>query len=69
MILDTPSLVARMERFKTGAEQALAQAVHETADTPELTARLAAVQIVAVHWAWHRTTPNAWRTGAGRQAV
>ncbi|GAA1093129.1 TetR family transcriptional regulator [Streptomyces javensis] len=50
MILDTPSLVARMERFKAGAEHELAQALRETADTPELTARLAAVQIVAVQW-------------------
>ncbi|WP_393087452.1 TetR/AcrR family transcriptional regulator [Streptomyces sp. LN704] len=50
MILDAPSLVARMERFKTGSERALAQALRETADTSELTARLAAVQIVAVHW-------------------
>ncbi|MEU8876053.1 TetR/AcrR family transcriptional regulator [Streptomyces javensis] len=50
MILDTPSLVARMERFKAGAERELAQALRETADTPELTARLAAVQIVAVQW-------------------
>ncbi|MFJ8630784.1 TetR/AcrR family transcriptional regulator [Streptomyces sp. NPDC093568] len=51
MILDAPSLVARMERFKTTAERALAEALRETADTPELTARLAAVQIVGVHWA------------------
>ncbi|MET8413349.1 helix-turn-helix domain-containing protein [Streptomyces sp. NPDC005195] len=50
MILDAPSLVARMERFKTGSERALAQALRETAGTSELTARLAAVQIVAVHW-------------------
>ncbi|WP_069816716.1 TetR/AcrR family transcriptional regulator [Streptomyces sp. TP-A0874] len=50
MILDAPSLVARMERFKNGAEQALARALRETAETPELTARLAAVQIVAVQW-------------------
>lgn len=51
MILDAPALVARMDRFKTGAERALAEALRETADTPELTARLAAVQMVAVHWA------------------
>jgi AcrR family transcriptional regulator len=51
MILDAPTLVARMDRFKTGAERALARALQETADTPELTARLAAVQIVAVQWA------------------
>lgn len=50
LILDTPALVARMERFKTGAERALAQALRETAGIPGLTARLAAVQIVAVHW-------------------
>ncbi|MFB7113765.1 TetR/AcrR family transcriptional regulator [Streptomyces sp. NPDC056291] len=48
MILDAPSLVARMDQFHTGAERALAQALEETADTPELTARLAATQIVAV---------------------
>ena len=56
MILDAPSLVARMERFKSGAERALAQALQETADTRELTARLAAVQIVAVHWALAQDT-------------
>ncbi|MFJ8752621.1 TetR/AcrR family transcriptional regulator [Streptomyces sp. NPDC102441] len=51
MILDAPTLVARMDRFKTGAERALSQALQETADAPELTARLAGVQIVAVQWA------------------
>ena len=51
MIRDAPTLVARMERFKTGAERALAQALQQTADTAELTARLAAAQIVAVQWA------------------
>ncbi|WP_430541488.1 TetR/AcrR family transcriptional regulator [Streptomyces malaysiensis] len=66
MILDTPSLVARMERFKTGAERALAQALRETADTPELTARLAAVQIVAVHWALAQD--NAGRLAYGESA-
>ncbi|MFC1406474.1 MULTISPECIES: TetR/AcrR family transcriptional regulator [Streptacidiphilus] len=50
MILDAPTLVARMDRFKAAAERALAQALQETADTPELTARLAAVQIVGVRW-------------------
>lgn len=66
MIFDTPSLVARMERFKTGAERALAQALQETADTPELTARLAAVQIVAVHWALAQD--NAERLAYGEPA-
>ncbi|MER5181525.1 helix-turn-helix domain-containing protein [Streptomyces sp. NPDC002896] len=66
MILDAPSLVARMERFKTGAERALTQALHETADIPELTARLAAVQIVAVHWALAQD--NAQRLAYGEPA-
>jgi AcrR family transcriptional regulator len=66
MIFDTPSLVARMERFKTGAERALAEALRETADTPELTARLAAVQIVAVRWSL--TLDNAERLAYGESA-
>ncbi|MER6128005.1 TetR/AcrR family transcriptional regulator [Streptomyces sp. NPDC001795] len=66
MILDAPSLVARMERFKTGAERALAKALQETADTPELTARLAAVQIVGVHWALAQD--NADRLAYGESA-
>jgi AcrR family transcriptional regulator len=51
MILGTPALVARMDRFRTGAERALAEALRETAGAPDLTARLAAAQLVAVHWA------------------
>ncbi|MGR6968896.1 TetR/AcrR family transcriptional regulator [Streptomyces cynarae] len=66
MILDAPSLVARMERFKTGAERALAEALRETARTAELTARLAAVQIVAVHWALAQD--NAERLAYGEPA-
>ncbi|MDT0468531.1 helix-turn-helix domain-containing protein [Streptomyces sp. DSM 41699] len=66
MILDTPSLVARMAGFKAGAEHALAEALQETADTPELTARLAAVQIVAVQWALAQD--NAARLAYGEPA-
>lgn len=66
MILDTPSLVARMEGFKAGAERALADALQETAATPELTARLAAVQIVAVQWALAQD--NAARLAYGEPA-
>lgn len=66
MILDAPSLVARMERFKTGAERALAEALTETADIRELTARLAAVQIVAVHWTLAQD--NAERVARGEPA-
>lgn len=66
MILGTPSLVARMERFKSGAERALAEALRETAGTPELTARLAAVQIVAVQWSL--ALDNAERLAYGEPA-
>jgi AcrR family transcriptional regulator len=66
MILEAPSLVARMERFKTGAERALTQALRETADISDLTARLAAVQIVAVHWALAQD--NAARLASGEPA-
>lgn len=66
LILDTPSLVARMERFKNGAERELATALRETADVPELTARLAAVQIVAVHW--ELAKDNADRLAHGEDA-
>ncbi|WP_326694155.1 TetR/AcrR family transcriptional regulator [Streptomyces sp. NBC_01766] len=48
MILDTPALVARMGRFQAASERALAQALQDTTDTPEITARLAAVQLVSV---------------------
>jgi AcrR family transcriptional regulator len=66
MILDAPSLVARMDRFRRGAERALAQALLETADTPEPTAHLAAVQIVAVQWAL--SDDNAARMASGESA-
>lgn len=66
LILDTPSLVARMDRFKTGAERALAEALRETTDIPELTARLAGVQIVAVQW--ELAKDNAERLARGEAA-
>ncbi|SEG83739.1 transcriptional regulator, TetR family [Actinacidiphila yanglinensis] len=66
MILGTPSLVARMEGFRTGAERALAEALRETAGISEPTARLAAVQIVAVHWAL--ALDNAARMAGGEPA-
>ncbi|MGX1508361.1 UNVERIFIED_CONTAM: AcrR family transcriptional regulator [Streptomyces graminofaciens] len=66
MIIDAPSLVARIERFKTGAERALTEALRETADVSGLTARLAAVQIVAVHWALAQD--NAARLASGEPA-
>lgn len=50
MVLGTPALVVRMTQFRTTAERTLAEALVETAGTEELTARLAAAQIVAVQW-------------------
>ena len=50
LIMQTPALMARMLKFNENAEQALAEALHETAGLPELTARLAAAQIVSVQW-------------------
>jgi hypothetical protein len=55
-----------MERFKAGAERALAEALRETAAVPEPTARLAAVQIVAVQWALAQD--NAERLAHGESA-
>ncbi|MEV4556342.1 helix-turn-helix domain-containing protein [Kitasatospora sp. NPDC049285] len=66
MILDAPSLVARMNGFKADAEAALAAALHETAGAGELTARLAAVQIVAVQW--ELAQDNARRMAHGESA-
>lgn len=66
MVLETPALVARMYRFQAGAEQALTDALRETAAIGELAARFAAVQIVAVHWTL--TLDNARRLTAGETA-
>jgi AcrR family transcriptional regulator len=66
MILDAPALVARMETFKTGAERALTEALRETADVPDLTARLSAAQIVAVQWSLSQD--NADRMAHGESA-
>lgn len=66
MILDAPPLVARMERFKSSAERALAEALQETAGLPEITARLAAVQLVSVQWVLAQD--NAARLAHGESA-
>lgn len=66
MILDTPALVARMGRFRSGAERALSDALRDVAGSPELTARLAAAQIVAVHWTLAQG--NAERLASGQPA-
>ncbi|MEV7969027.1 hypothetical protein AB0O34_23995 [Sphaerisporangium sp. NPDC088356] len=66
MILATPALVSRMERFKAAAEHTLAEALRETADVPRLTARLASVQLVAVQWSL--ALDNAERLASGESA-
>ncbi|WP_255951253.1 TetR/AcrR family transcriptional regulator [Streptomyces odontomachi] len=66
MILDTPALVARMESFKSSAEHALAEALQDTAGVTELTARLAAVQLVSVQWVLAQD--NAARLAHGESA-
>ena len=66
MLLETPALVARVQRFQAGAEEALAEALRETAGADEITARLAATQIVAVHWTL--TLGNGRRLAGGMTA-
>ena len=66
MVFETPALAWRLERFKSGAERALARALAETAGVPVTTARLMAVQIAAVHWAL--TRDNAERLAYGESA-
>lgn len=66
MIMDAPALRSRMEKFITSAEGALAMALQETADAPELMARLASVQIVAVQWVLAQD--NATRLANGEPA-
>ncbi|TCC16623.1 TetR family transcriptional regulator [Kribbella speibonae] len=50
LLRSTPQLMARMLQFNESSETQLAAALHETADTAELPARLAAAQIVSVQW-------------------
>ena len=66
MILETPALMVRMEGFKSAAERALAAALRTTAELPEVTARLVAVQVIAVQWAL--ACDNAERLARGERA-
>ncbi len=50
MVSETPALRTGVIRYQEGAERALAEALQETAGTPALTARLAATQVVGMHW-------------------
>lgn len=51
LVLQTPSLAARVLRFNETGEHALAAALRETAGVTEPTAGLAAAQISSVQWA------------------
>jgi AcrR family transcriptional regulator len=50
MVWETPALRARATRFQEGSERALAEALQDVAGVPALTARVAASQVVGVHW-------------------
>ncbi|MEV1170452.1 TetR family transcriptional regulator [Nonomuraea sp. NPDC049784] len=50
MVRENPALRTRAIRFQEGSEQALAEALQDTAGVPALTARLAAMQVVGMHW-------------------
>jgi AcrR family transcriptional regulator len=66
LIYGTPALTDRMQRFKAGGERALAEALRDTTNAPDLTARLAAVQIIGVQWAL--STDNFQRLARGETA-
>jgi hypothetical protein len=66
LILDTPDLIARHERFRSTGERALSQALQETAGLADVTARLAAAQVIAVQWTLARD--NIARLAAGQTA-
>lgn len=66
LIFGTPALVSSMQRFKTGGERALAEALCDTTDASDLIARVAAVQIIGVQWAL--STDNFERLVRGESA-
>ncbi|MEU5053329.1 TetR family transcriptional regulator [Streptomyces sp. NPDC021096] len=64
MLYSTPSLQSRLVRYADEDERALAAALSETGGADEVTARLAAAQIIAVH---HVLAYENWRRlAAGR---
>jgi AcrR family transcriptional regulator len=48
LLIGTPALAMRMTAYRANGERALAEALHETAELSETTARLAAAQIAGV---------------------
>ncbi|MFI9719490.1 TetR/AcrR family transcriptional regulator [Streptomyces sp. NPDC052396] len=65
MLYTTPALVARLPAYTAVDEQALAEALWQTAGADELTARLAAVQIIAVQ---HLLARDNWRRLSGSRS-
>jgi AcrR family transcriptional regulator len=66
LILDTPDLIARLERFRSTGERTLGVALRETAGLADVTARVAAAQLIAVQWTLARD--NIARLAAGQTA-
>jgi AcrR family transcriptional regulator len=66
LILGTPDLVARLERFRSTGERTLGEALRETAGLADLTARVAAAQVIAVQWTL--ALDNFARLAAGQSA-
>lgn len=69
LVLETPSLAARMLRFKATGEHALAAALRDTADLTEPTASLSAAQIMAVQWSLAMENHRRVAAGAGSGAA
>jgi AcrR family transcriptional regulator len=67
LILGTPDLIARLEGFRSTSERALDEALRETAGLPDLDARVAAAQVVAVQWTL--ALDNIERLAAGQAAA
>lgn len=66
LIFGNPTLIDRMQRFKAGSEQALAEALCDTTEVPGLVARVAAAQLIAVQWTL--SSDNFACVGSGQSA-
>jgi len=69
LVLSSPSLAGGMSKFKDNGERALAEALRDTAGLPDLTARLAAAQIMAVVWTLSLANREAVVAGSGADDV
>ncbi|MFB9908520.1 TetR/AcrR family transcriptional regulator [Allokutzneria oryzae] len=66
LIMDTPTLAASLLRYRENGKQALEEALRDKENLPQLTARLAAAQIMSVQWAL--SEDNYWRIAGGTSA-